>query len=46
MMGLTGCHIFSGMNFMGEEFLFYGIIALLIFITIVYLFNDQQNSHR
>ncbi|GEO57663.1 SHOCT domain-containing protein [Companilactobacillus bobalius] len=46
MMGLTGCHIFSGMDFMGGGFLFYGIITLLIFIAIVYLFNDHQNSHR
>ena len=45
MMGLTGCHLFSGLNFMGGGFLFYGIIALLIFVAIVYLFNNHHQNN-
>ncbi|HIY91624.1 hypothetical protein [Companilactobacillus sp. HBUAS56275] len=45
MMGLSGCHFFGGMGFMGGGFLFYGIIILLIIIAAVYLFS-RQNGHK
>jgi hypothetical protein len=42
MMGLSGCHFFGGMGFMGGGFLFYGIIILLIIIAAVYLFSSKM----